>query len=64
MRGFGAEKGYCLASNLSWRLEVRDVFSMDLKASIVVLSACETGLGKLMNWSDSPEPSSLRVSLR
>jgi CHAT domain-containing protein len=27
------------------RLEVREIFRMDLKASLVVLSACETGLG-------------------
>lgn len=29
------------------RLEVRDVFGLDLKASLVVLSGCETALGKL-----------------
>ncbi|MGZ8434772.1 MAG: CHAT domain-containing protein [Candidatus Binatia bacterium] len=29
------------------RLEVREIFGMDLKASLVVLSACETGLSKL-----------------
>jgi CHAT domain-containing protein len=29
------------------KLEVREIFTMDLKANLVVLSGCETGLGKL-----------------
>jgi CHAT domain-containing protein len=28
-------------------LEVKEIFQLDLKAGLVVLSACETGLGKL-----------------
>lgn len=34
-------------ANDNGRLEVRDIFGLDLKASLVVLSGCETALGKL-----------------
>ena len=34
------------------RLEVREIFGMDLKASLVVLSGCETGLGKLSSGDE------------
>ncbi len=34
------------------RLEVRDIFAMDLNASLVVLSGCETGLGKLSSGDE------------
>jgi len=35
------------SDNEDGRLEVREIFGMDLKANLVVLSGCETGLGKL-----------------
>jgi CHAT domain-containing protein len=34
------------------RLEVREIFGMDLKASLVVLSGCETALGKLSSGDE------------
>ena len=34
------------------RLEVREIFELDLNASLVVLSGCETGLGKLSSGDE------------
>lgn len=34
------------------RLVVRDIFGMDLKEALVVLSACETGLGQLSSGDE------------
>jgi CHAT domain-containing protein len=40
------------SSNDSGRLEVRDIFTLDLNASLVVLSGCETALGKLSSGDE------------
>jgi CHAT domain-containing protein len=40
------------SDNEDGRLEVREIFGMDLKASLIVLSACETGLGKLSSGDE------------
>jgi CHAT domain-containing protein len=34
------------------RLKVEEIFSLDLKTTMVVLSACETGLGKLSSGDE------------
>jgi CHAT domain-containing protein len=34
------------------RLEVHEIFGLDLKASLITLSACETGLGKVTGGDD------------
>jgi CHAT domain-containing protein len=34
------------------KLEVREIFELDLNASVVVLSGCETGLGKLSSGDE------------
>jgi CHAT domain-containing protein len=36
-----------VAGDDSGRLTTRDIFNLDLKASLVVLSSCETALGKI-----------------
>jgi len=41
-----------VAGNDNGRLKVGEIFSLDLKADLVVLSACETGLGKLSNGDE------------
>jgi CHAT domain-containing protein len=38
--------------NEDGRLEVREIFGMNLKANLVVLSACDTGLGQLSNGDE------------
>jgi CHAT domain-containing protein len=40
------------SSNDSGRLEVRDIFTLDLNASLVVLRGCETGLGQLSSGDE------------
>lgn len=39
-------------ANDDGRLKVSEIFSMNLKADMVVLSACETGLGKVSNGDE------------
>lgn len=48
-RGLGKGRGRLLVpgGGEDGRLEVREVFGLDMHARLVVLSACETGLGKL-----------------
>ena len=38
--------------NEDGRLEVREIFALDLNARLVVLSACETGLGQLTSGDE------------
>ena len=40
------------AGNEDGRLEVKELFGMNLNASLVVLSGCETGLGKLSSGDE------------
>jgi CHAT domain-containing protein len=40
------------AGNEDGRLEVRELFGMNLNASLVVLSGCETGLGQLSSGDE------------
>ena len=43
---------FAKTTNEDGRLEVREIFGMDLKASLVVLSGCETGLGELSSGDE------------